>query len=254
MKLFRKIRQQLIGNRKFSDYVFYAIGEIILVVIGILIALGINNGSQNRANREKEQIYLQGLKNEFEISRVKLKELIHVNEENIEGARKITAYILDQKNVPDEKEFSKLLYQTFALDVAFNPNNSLLNEMVNSGSLKDVTNPELRIRLTNWFATLDDIAKQEKDLAIQREKILDIFRRNEFSIRTILEQSGVSNELNLSKGEKEVSNLDLLKSIEFENNVYMFILTSFATGNAHYRPLMEDIQLILDLLEASIDP
>ncbi len=43
IKFFRKIRQQLLTENKFSKYLMYAIGEIILVVIGILIALYINN-------------------------------------------------------------------------------------------------------------------------------------------------------------------------------------------------------------------
>jgi len=42
IKFFRKIRQKLLIENKFSKYILYAIGEIILVVIGILIALQIN--------------------------------------------------------------------------------------------------------------------------------------------------------------------------------------------------------------------
>ncbi len=48
IKFFRKIRQRLLTENKFSKYLLYAIGEIILVVIGILIALSINNWNENR--------------------------------------------------------------------------------------------------------------------------------------------------------------------------------------------------------------
>ena len=48
IKFFRKIRQRLLTENKFSKYLIYAIGEIILVVIGILIALQINNWNENR--------------------------------------------------------------------------------------------------------------------------------------------------------------------------------------------------------------
>jgi len=53
IKFFRKIRQNLLTKNKFSKYILYAIGEIILVVIGILIAIGINNRNQERINEEK---------------------------------------------------------------------------------------------------------------------------------------------------------------------------------------------------------
>ncbi|TLP75658.1 DUF6090 family protein [Maribacter sp. ACAM166] len=66
IKFFRKIRQNLLSENKFSKYLIYAIGEIILVVIGILIALSINNWNQNRINTDKQQDYLIGLKNDLE--------------------------------------------------------------------------------------------------------------------------------------------------------------------------------------------
>ena len=75
MKFFRSIRIRFIAEKKLSNYLVYAIGEIILVVIGILIALAINNSHENRVVREKEQTYLVGLRNEFQISRLKLQEL-----------------------------------------------------------------------------------------------------------------------------------------------------------------------------------
>lgn len=53
IKLFRKIRQSVLTQNKVSQYFFYAIGEILLVVIGILIALNINNANEKRKNKEK---------------------------------------------------------------------------------------------------------------------------------------------------------------------------------------------------------
>lgn len=53
MKFLRKIRQNLLMENKTGKYLKYAIGEIVLVVIGILIALQINNLNQNRANESK---------------------------------------------------------------------------------------------------------------------------------------------------------------------------------------------------------
>ena len=52
IKFFRKIRQKLLSENKFSKYLLYAIGEIILVVIGILIALSINNWNQKQQQKE----------------------------------------------------------------------------------------------------------------------------------------------------------------------------------------------------------
>lgn len=252
IKIFRKIRQEMLSENKISKYLLYAAGEIILVVIGILIALAINNNNQNREIKEKEQTYLKGLKEEFQTSKLKLNELMEVNKSNYNGAKQILEFTFAKNNPPSEMRFSELLFNTFSSDISFNPNNSLLNEMINSGSLKDISNANLRIELTNWISTLEDINKQEKELGVQREKILDFFRTNENSLRIIFENSGVMDQLELNKQKSDFSNLKLLNSMEFENNLLMFILTSYATEKAHYIPLMDDLNNILELIEKEI--
>lgn len=252
IKFFRRIRQQLLTENKFSRYLIYAIGEIILVVIGILIALAINNANQRSATKEKEQVYLMGLKSEFQTSRLKLKELIEVNRGNYEGAKEIVAYISDKNEPPTEKHFSELLFGALSSDIAFNPNNSLLNEMINSGSLKDISNSELRIHLTNWISNIEDIAQQENELEFQRQKVIDIIRTDEISLRTIFDLSGTSQEIGLPKAQSNSSNLALFNSTEFENNMLIFILTSYATEKTHYNPLMEHLNSILELIDAEI--
>ena len=59
IKFFRKIRQKLLSENKFSKYLIYAIGEIILVVIGILIALQINNWNEGEKLKKEEIKILQ---------------------------------------------------------------------------------------------------------------------------------------------------------------------------------------------------
>ncbi|HEY9113406.1 MAG TPA: hypothetical protein VIN10_01820 [Bacteroidales bacterium] len=250
---FRKIRFEFVNKNQTVKYLKYAIGEIILVVIGILIALAINNNNIHRIIKQKEKTYLIGLEEEFQTSKLKLIELTEVNMRSFNGAKQIVGFISNKNEPPAEAEFSELLFNTFSPDISFNPNNSLLNEMINSGSLKDIANTKLRIQLTNWVSTMEDISKQEDELRIQREKVLDMFRLNEYSLKTIFDQTGVSQELGLPITENYRSNLNLLNSMEFENNILMFILTSYATGNTHYNPLMDDLNIILELLNNEIE-
>ena len=66
IKFFRKIRQKLLTENRFSKYLLYAIGEIILVVIGILIAIQLNDFNEDRKERKKELSFLQKLKDDIE--------------------------------------------------------------------------------------------------------------------------------------------------------------------------------------------
>ena len=62
LRFFRRIRQRLLTETKFSKYLLYAIGEILLVVIGILIALQIDNWNEERVLRKKEILYLKEIR------------------------------------------------------------------------------------------------------------------------------------------------------------------------------------------------
>ena len=65
LRFFRKIRQRLITDNKFSKYLLYAVGEILLVVIGILVALQINNWNAHNLDRISEADYLKRLSNDL---------------------------------------------------------------------------------------------------------------------------------------------------------------------------------------------
>ena len=65
IKFFRQIRFDLMEKNKTGKYLKYAIGEIVLVVIGILIALQINNWNENRKDTIAESNILQDIKGSF---------------------------------------------------------------------------------------------------------------------------------------------------------------------------------------------
>lgn len=66
ISFFRKIRQNLLKENKTARYFKYAIGEIVLVVIGILIALQINNWNQQRIEGDKKKVYLKNIKRDLQ--------------------------------------------------------------------------------------------------------------------------------------------------------------------------------------------
>lgn len=252
ISLFRRTRRWLLRQNKIGRYMLYAAGEVILIVIGILIALGINNWNQSRMMKDREQFYLAGLKEEFTQSRIKLENLIQVNRLNYKGARKIAGFISDPAVRPEEPELSELLYNSFSYEINYNPNNSLLNELINSGRLKDVSNAELRKKLTSWESFIQSVHRQEANLREQREKMLDIFRKEEHSIRTILDETGISGDIGLEGSPDFYSNMSVLDSREFENNLLVYILTGISTETSHYQPLHGEIDEILLIIASEM--
>ncbi len=93
IKFFRKIRQKMLTENKFSKYLLYAIGEIILVVIGILIALQINNWNENRKLQNEELRLLLEVKSNLEVTLDNFRNDTLLNTYNINQLRKIENYI-----------------------------------------------------------------------------------------------------------------------------------------------------------------
>ena len=110
IKFFRKIRQKMLTENKFSKYLIYAIGEIILVVIGILIALGISNWNEERKLQNEINIYLSQKNENLKEDRLRL---IEIRDIRLEKAAK-SKYILDEgiQNV-GVVSVAKILYLIF---------------------------------------------------------------------------------------------------------------------------------------------
>lgn len=83
LKFFRTIRRRLLESGSLKKYLVYAIGEILLVVIGILIALQINNWNEDRKAKANEREYLKGIKRDLEQDLVFVQERIYQYSERL---------------------------------------------------------------------------------------------------------------------------------------------------------------------------
>jgi hypothetical protein len=83
IKFFRKIRRKMLTENKFSKYLIYAIGEIVLVVIGILIALGINNWNQNITYKNELTQIVKEVRNDLNNDVEFLNLMIKISEKTI---------------------------------------------------------------------------------------------------------------------------------------------------------------------------
>jgi len=100
IKFFRHIRQNLIMENKTSKYLKYAIGEIVLVVVGILIALQINNWNELRKERKLEVVVLNDIKDNIIRNNVLIEEAIKTIDEINVSADFVLSY-LTSDSIPD---------------------------------------------------------------------------------------------------------------------------------------------------------
>ena len=153
IKFFRKIRQKLLSENKFSRYLIYAIGEIILVVIGILIALQINNWNENQKENKLEQKTLINLKKEFETNQNNLKAILENNKQLRDACFELTDMIRSNRLKEESKKLDSLLY-IVQIIYTFEPNRGVVDEIISSGKLNIIKNDSLRTYLTGWTGTI----------------------------------------------------------------------------------------------------
>lgn len=156
IKFFRKTRQKLLQENRVSKYLLYAFGEIILVVIGILIALQINNINQKR--QEKEQLEASLLLMQLNLNEdiKKLEEQILYNnaiQEHINNFFKIVANPEETKNIPLNN------IGNIALEKSFYSVTTALKSMETGGHFKWIDDNKLKESIYKYYSSTERFSK-----------------------------------------------------------------------------------------------
>lgn len=253
ISIMRKLRLKWVREGSFGRYAFYALGEVILIIVGILAALWIDNARQQQKEAELEQFYMQGLRNEFNASLAKLDTLIAVNRSTYNTAKALLNRIPNSETRQEEAALAPLLIEAFSFEIAYNPNNSLLNEMISSGRLQSLSDPALRQHLTSWESFLESVIRQENSLRNSREGVMEVMLNSGGSILSIMQDAGVDSDyLAERRAKRDHSNLPVLRSVEFENRLLLFMVTAESTESQHYQPLRRKILAILERIDAGL--
>ncbi|MCA0133933.1 DUF6090 family protein [Winogradskyella alexanderae] len=142
IKFFRKIRRNLLSDGKTGKYFKYATGEILLVVIGILIALSINNWNEDRKNRLKEAVYLEGIKTDLEWDIKYLDFLIPFNNTRIKEYASLDSVVKLRSDKIFEIEFSEI-FDLSDQTGTFYPRSGAYSSLINENSAGLIQNREL---------------------------------------------------------------------------------------------------------------
>ena len=182
IKFFRRIRQKLLTENKFSKYLVYAIGEIILVVIGILIALQINNWNESQKEEKKQIYYLNSLKSDLEANRAEFERVINWSKTTISNADSVIRISQTSLNDVDLKRLTNQILNAGNYSI-FNNKSSTVRELMATGDLKLIKNDSLRSYVANWESEIEDIRSYElpnKEHAQSHMKIvmthLDVYK------------------------------------------------------------------------------
>jgi len=174
MKFFRKVRHKLILDNKKIQYLKYALGEIILVVVGILIALQINNWNQSKKDKISLNEYLIKIKSHTTEDIEQLEELSNGRKQIADICKKARNSILN-KTENDNLFLFKISGSAF-VDFYFKPNSGGYESLKNSEYYGKINNTKLDSLLGKYYGLVDIIAENERSYnqyTVHQENYLD---------------------------------------------------------------------------------
>lgn len=159
INFFRKIRHQLFTTNKFSKYLLYAIGEIILVVIGILIALQINNWNNQKLLNKAEVKSYQNIKRQIKEDKAELTQVKGYNN-YFKKSSEIANKIIEAQDYSKVDSLA-LMAMGLSLYTDFHSSGHIYQTLVNSGDIKLLKNSEIPSKLQKLEMTYINVNNLE---------------------------------------------------------------------------------------------
>jgi hypothetical protein len=222
LKLFRKIRLRLLDNGNLTRYLIYAFGEILLVVIGILIALQVNNLNENRKTRVDEGQILNDLIIEIEDDFASLNYGIERHSEAINSCKVLLNIFNKSIDYNDSLSFHLAAVHYYTVFIS----NMGAYESLKSKGLETISNEELRFEIINLYEKWHPILQRNDN--ILSEDILHIKRNfnqthfDKFQLFEVIPEGFRYN------GEMIPNNFNQLKN----NAEYKYILKSLLASHS----------------------
>ncbi|MGH1384591.1 DUF6090 family protein [Kordia sp.] len=149
LNLFRKKRDKSLKENNVRKYVKYAFGEIILVMVGILLALQVNTWNEKRKGRIKEKAILSQLNKEFSKN---LASFIPIKEAQLRtfNSGQIVFRNLKKMHIPACRDSVYRYVQGMSGGYAYYPSNGVVESLISTGDINLIQNDTLRNYLVSW--------------------------------------------------------------------------------------------------------
>ena len=162
LSIFRIIRRDLVEKHKYLRYLTYATGEIFLVVIGILIAVQVNQCNRGREEAEMEQQYLKNITSNIENSRQELERVIQDTDTRIHEMDSIWAATSNGVEQIIDSAMIGWVVRTADYTI-YTADDSAVKELLSTGRLILIKDPVLREFISSRESHLHEIGKYEQE-------------------------------------------------------------------------------------------
>ena len=241
IKFFRHIRKRLLSENRFNKYLLYAIGEIVLVVIGILIALQINNWNESRKLAQSGKEFIKEIYKELNTEIVNIDEILKSLGEQYDGTEYVLA-VMESKDqvIEDSLKFTKNHWIPTRLFIIERDLNTF-DKLKSSGQSGLLKNDSLSNYLDKFYQNFDTRIANFKEFPLQIRMDL---RRATFPIGTMKD----------FRYEVENSKISASFTEEYLNNelIYKHLLSILKTcryNTGFFTELKKEAVQLIDYME-----
>ena len=152
---------KMLTENKFSKYLLYAIGEIALVMIGILLALQVNNWNESRIEEKAMNDYFQKIASNVQLDVKESRRLLKFRQEHIAACNDASRALI-ANDFSDQLKIQKAILEMI-IEVQLNYNKDAFESLKNSGYLRYLDNEELEELLNDYYNQINQIEMFEID-------------------------------------------------------------------------------------------
>jgi hypothetical protein len=194
LTFFRKIRKKLANDNKPLKYMRYALGEILLVMIGILLALQVNNWNEERKDRIKEKELEIALQSDFKETKTRLQETIKQQQQVIDYSRQLIIGYETKQLMTIKDSLPNLIGWGFTSWWRAEPVTKTYQSMISTGNIDLLSNSKLKQKLAEFHAELDSgFEDQEESM-----NLLDALNKQLAPYGFILKQNNARRDLGIN--------------------------------------------------------
>jgi hypothetical protein len=261
INFFRKTRKKLADDNKPLKYMRYAIGEIVLVVIGILIAIQINNWNEGSKDKFREQAILIQLEEEYNANLKQLNAKMQLRTKIVKSGLSLLKYM----NTPELVQRDSVIFHlsNIIFDPTFDP---IQNDLISSGNIRLIRNEKLRRLLSNWSSDLMAVQEHEQinqkhahevmrplfnDIGITRD-VVNTLWENMGDAYWLLDKTTNNPDLVLGHSFNNISVKDILTNKKLEG-VVSNAVSQNNVGNIESQSLKKRIIEILELIKMDLN-
>lgn len=251
IQLFRKIRRHLLESGKARSYILYALGEILLVVVGILIALSINTWSENRKNAGEARFQMLKLKDNLMADKVRIKEAISKNEVYMANLT-FCIRVLYSDTVATRADFMDR-FQHMSTTNNFQPTRGAFEGLISSGKIQLITNQGLLDALLTYYNSTSFTSWDSALKDYTRNVIVPFLLSFDHipNITDALEGVGFI-QFDYSKSAVPVKTLEEYKKSQFILNALRYKIQLFEGQKMQYALLLREIDSLILKLDTEL--